>query len=56
MSSLERWINGERFTSFPKVSGGNINDMAESGKSLVMFVVNPEDREKFDLTHRYSNK
>ncbi|XP_048748970.1 protein disulfide-isomerase TMX3-like [Ostrea edulis] len=52
MSSLERWINGERFTSFPKVSGGNINDMAESGKSLVMFVVNPEDREKFDLTHR----
>jgi hypothetical protein len=52
MSSLERWINGERFTSFPKVSGGNINDMAESGKSLVMIVVNPEDREKSDLTHR----
>uniref|UniRef100_K1PQT9 Protein disulfide-isomerase TMX3 n=1 Tax=Magallana gigas TaxID=29159 RepID=K1PQT9_MAGGI len=52
LASLEQWINGERFTSFPKASGGNINDMAETGKSLVMIVVNPEDREKADLTHR----
>lgn len=52
LASLEQWINGERFKSFPKVSGGNINDMAETGKSLVMIVVNPEDREKADLTHR----
>ncbi|XP_062598124.1 protein disulfide-isomerase TMX3-like [Saccostrea cucullata] len=52
ISSLEQWINGERFTAFPKVSGGNINDMAESGKTLVMIVIDPEDREKSDFTQR----
>ncbi|XP_078337756.1 protein disulfide-isomerase TMX3-like isoform X2 [Crassostrea virginica] len=51
-SSLEQWINSERFRGFPLVSGGNINDMAETGKSLVMIVINPDDREKSDLTHR----
>lgn len=49
---LEQWINGERFIFFLKVLGGNINDMVEIGKFLVMIVVNLEDREKVDFIYR----
>ncbi|KAL3859864.1 hypothetical protein ACJMK2_010053 [Sinanodonta woodiana] len=39
MSSVQSWVNGERYPAFPKISGGNINEMADLGKYLVIVVV-----------------
>lgn len=46
MSSLDSWINGERYQAFPKISGGNINDVAEMGKILVIVAIDENDKEK----------
>ncbi|XP_060062707.1 protein disulfide-isomerase TMX3-like [Ylistrum balloti] len=43
MSSLQDWVNSERFPAFPLVTGANINDIAESGKIMVIMVYNDED-------------
>ncbi|XP_033754640.1 protein disulfide-isomerase TMX3-like [Pecten maximus] len=53
MSSLQEWINSERFPAFPLVTGANINDIAESGKILVMMVVNDEDTESKAESERF---
>ncbi|OWF52560.1 protein disulfide-isomerase TMX3-like [Mizuhopecten yessoensis] len=45
MSSLQDWINSERFPAFPLVTGANINDIAESGKILVMMAFDDENTE-----------
>lgn len=45
-SSLESWVNGERYQAFPKISGGNINDAAEMGKILVIVAIDENDKEK----------
>lgn len=48
MSSLQKWINSERYPAFPLISGGNINEMADTGKLLVIFVIDqngPEQKE-----------
>jgi len=52
MKSLEDWVNSERFPAFPKITGSNINDMAETGKILVITVINPQDSETKDLQNR----
>jgi hypothetical protein len=51
-SSLESWINGERYQAFPKISGGNINDVAEMGKILVIVVIDENDKEKEKINSR----
>ncbi|KAK3086730.1 hypothetical protein FSP39_022593, partial [Pinctada imbricata] len=52
MSSLEAWINGERYSAFPKIAGGSINEMAEVGKSLVILVIHEHDEVKKTLNKR----
>lgn len=51
-SSLQNWINGERYPAFPLVSGGNINEMADTGKFLVIFVIDEKDPDKKDVSSR----
>lgn len=51
-ASLESWINGERYPAFPLVSGGNINDVAEMGKTLVMVAIDENDKEKEKVNSR----
>ena len=52
MSSLQKWMNSERYPAFPLVTGSNINEMADTGKLLVIFVIDlhspdtKEDNEK----------
>lgn len=38
-TSIADWINQERFTQFPKVTRGNINQLLKTGKYLVLAVV-----------------
>ena len=45
MSSLQSWINGERYSAFPLVTGSNINEMVDTGKLLVIFVIDLNDSE-----------
>lgn len=52
MSSVQKWLNGERYPAYPLVSGGNINEMADTGKFLVIFVVDEKDPEKRDVNLR----
>ena len=40
---LGRWINVERFTAFPKLGGVGLNEMADMGKMLTIFVVDDKD-------------
>lgn len=42
-SSLNRWINIERFTAFPKIGGVGLNEMSDIGKMLVIFVLDDKD-------------
>lgn len=51
-SSVQSWINGERYPAYPLVSGGNINEMADTGKFLVIFVIDEKDPEKKDVNQR----
>lgn len=37
--TLDKWINAERFGTFPKVTRSNINHMMDTGKYLVLAVV-----------------
>ena len=52
MGSLQQWIKGEKFTAYPLVTGGNINQMADTGKLLVIFVINEKIAERKDLNER----
>ncbi|CAG2220847.1 TXNDC10 [Mytilus edulis] len=52
-SSLEFWVNTERYQAFPKVAGGNINDVAEMGKILVMVAIDENDKENEKVNSRY---
>ncbi|XP_041375256.1 protein disulfide-isomerase TMX3-like [Gigantopelta aegis] len=47
-SSLESWVKQQKFTVFPKVSGGGINEMADSGKYLVIVAVDENANNKDD--------
>lgn len=38
-TSIADWINRERFTQFPKVTRGNLNQLMKTGKYLVLAVV-----------------
>ncbi|VDH91137.1 protein disulfide-isomerase TMX3-like [Mytilus galloprovincialis] len=51
-SSLEFWVNTERYQAFPKVAGGNINDVAEMGKILVMVAIDENDKENEKVNSR----
>jgi len=46
MSSVLQWVKSERYAAFPLVSGGNINEMADTGKLLTIFVINEHDPER----------
>lgn len=52
MSNLQNWVNTERFTAFPLVAGANINEIAESGKILVMMVFDSDGAERQALSQR----
>lgn len=52
-SSLEFWVNTERYQAFPKVAGGNINDVAEMGKILVMVAIDENDKENEKVNSRF---
>ena len=41
--SLYQWIRTERFVAFPKVSGVGLNEMANLGKLLAIFVLDDKD-------------
>lgn len=36
---MYKWINEERFPTFPKVTGGNINELLQTKKYIVLAVV-----------------
>ena len=44
--SLHQWIRSERFVAFPKVSGVGLNEMANLGKLLAIFVLNDDKDSK----------
>lgn len=52
MSSVKGWINGERYPAFPVITGSNINEVADTGKFLVIFVIDPKDTERKILNQR----
>ncbi|XP_045192174.2 protein disulfide-isomerase TMX3-like [Mercenaria mercenaria] len=52
MSSVKGWINGERYPAFPLVTGSNINEVADTGKFLVIFVINLNDPDTKTLNQR----
>lgn len=37
--TLYNWVNAERFTTFPKVTRGNINQLFLTNKNLVLAIV-----------------
>ena len=41
--SLYQWIRKERFVAFPKVTGVGLNEMANLGKLLAIFVLDDKD-------------
>jgi len=41
--ALNRWINTERFTAFPKIGGVGLNEMSDLGKMLVIFVLDDKE-------------
>ena len=43
--SLYQWICRERFVAFPKVTGVGLNEMANLGKLLAIFVLDDKDSE-----------
>ncbi|KAK7492196.1 hypothetical protein BaRGS_00016493 [Batillaria attramentaria] len=52
MNGLQRWINSERYTAFPEVMGGSLNEMVDVKKYLVMVVINPEIKNRMDANVR----
>lgn len=44
--TLYRWINAERFPTFPKVTRGNINQLFLTNKNLVLAVVEENQLEE----------
>lgn len=43
---MYKWINAERFPTFPKVTRGNINQLFLTNKNLVLAVVEENQLEK----------
>lgn len=46
---MYKWINAERFPTFPKVTRGNINQLFLTNKNLVLAVVEENQLEKIPL-------
>lgn len=44
--TVYKWINAERFPTFPKVTGGNINQLFLTNKNLVLAVVEENQLEE----------
>jgi len=44
--TLYKWVNAERFPTFPKVTGGNINQLFLTNKNLVLAVVEENQLEE----------
>lgn len=44
--TLYKWINAERFPTFPKVTRGNINQLFLTNKNLVLAVVEENQLEE----------
>lgn len=44
--SLYRWVNAERFSTFPKVTRGNIHQLFLTNKNLVLAVVEENQLEE----------
>lgn len=44
--TLHKWVNAERFPSFPKVTRGNINQLFLTNKNLVLAVVEENQLEE----------
>lgn len=44
--TLHKWVNAERFPSFPKVTRGNINQLFLTKKNLVLAVVEENQLEE----------
>lgn len=44
--TMYKWINAERFPTFPKVTRGNINQLFLTNKNLVLAVVEENQLEK----------
>ncbi|XP_043465597.1 protein disulfide-isomerase TMX3 isoform X1 [Leptopilina heterotoma] len=44
--TLHKWVNAERFSSFPKVTRGNINQLFLTNKNLVLAVVEENQLEE----------
>lgn len=43
--SLSNWINEERFEAFPKITRGNINEILQTSKYIVLVIVEENKRE-----------
>ena len=44
--NLEDFVNGERFSVFPKSTGGSLNEMSEVDKKIVLIVTDEKDKDK----------
>lgn len=44
--TLYKWVNAERFSTFPKVTRGNINQLYLTNKNLVLAVVEENQLEE----------
>lgn len=44
--TLNRWVNSERFPTFPKVTRGNIHQLYLTNKNLVLAVVDENELEE----------
>lgn len=45
--SIHRWINEERFETFPKITDGNINQLLQTKKYIVLVIV--EENKLFQI-------
>lgn len=42
-ASLDEWVNAERYTAFPKINGGALNEMSDIPKKIVMVIIDEKD-------------
>lgn len=41
--SLDEWVNGERYLAFPRINGGQLNEMSDMNKRIVLIITNEKE-------------
>lgn len=50
--TLDRWINAERFGTFPKITRSNINQLMETEKYIVLVIVSENKVQEISQTEK----